>query len=481
MLRSTLARFLFAQLILLTLFVLGFASFSFTELTYLLDRRDRQMVERELFRLTTTGGPDAVKSELHALDLADQRVVPDIFYIFVPDIRDCVDHHAAIGECADSSPWAAPAILRLKLDIAKVAAGPPGTPQSLQRQTDFTAPGLFPWYYLSARRVGDNSALLVGIDRKILGSEVTRFSADMVLAFAGFLVLLIAGATYYFRRVMLRIGHFSDALNQVAEGALATRVPLARAGFELTVLGRCINAMLGRIEDLVLELKWFTDSMAHDLRTPLTRLRMRLGRTEPNASREELQQRIAAGLKELDTVQKLFDASLKLAKSEASLRHRKVIDLAAEIANVVEFLEPLATAQGQKIVLDIKPVTLFGDEAMVQQLASNVMENAIKYSGKGSEIRISCGTGANAGFLEISDDGPGLAPEERNGLFRRFERGKTVGQTPGTGLGLYIVKRYANWLGMTITVDDNEPGLRLRFDFLVAGKTGVSLSHRGNF
>jgi two-component system sensor histidine kinase TctE len=114
---------------------------------------------------------------------------------------------------------------------------------------------------------------------------------------------------------------------------------------------------------------------------------------------------------------------------------------------------------------------LFGDEAMVQQLASNVIENAIKYSGKGSEIRIACGTSADAGFLEISDNGPGLAPEERNGLFRRLERGKTVGQTPGTGLGLYIVKRYANWLGMTITVYGNEPGLRLRFDFPIAGKT----------
>ena len=472
MLRSTLARFLFGQLILLVLFVLGFASFSFTELSYLLDRRDRQIVERELFRITMRSGPDAVRSELQTLDRTDQRIVPDIFYISVPDISNCADRHAAIGTCADSALWAAPAILQLKLDIRKIAAaGPAGAPESLQRRTEFAAPGLYPWYYISARRVGENSALLIGIDRTILHSEVTRFSADMVLAFAGFFVLLISGATFYFHGVIQTIGSFNVALKQVSDGALATRLPLVRAGFELAVLGHHVNAMLSRIEDLVLELKWFTDSMAHDLRTPLTRLRMRLDSGKSNASRDELQQRIAAGLMELDTMQKLFDASLKLAKSEASLRHRKVIDLAAVIMNVVEFLEPLATAQGQTIVSDIRPVLLFGDEAMVQHLSSNVLENAIKYSGKGSEIRVACGRHADAGFLEISDNGPGLTTEDRNGLFRRFERGKTVGQTPGTGLGLYIVKRYANWLDMTITVEDNEPGLRLRFDFPISGTT----------
>jgi signal transduction histidine kinase len=471
MFRSTLAKFLLVQLLLLVLFVAAFSWFAFNELSYFLDRGDRQLVERELFRLTVNTGPEVVSRELRSVETTDHRLAPDIFYVLIDDLRDCASRPRPLGDCAKLAPWASPAVRHVALDLKRVAdASLPSTSAGMQRLIEFTGrgpyPWSYPWYYISARRVGANSALLVGIDRSVLTRELTSLWARMVLALAAFLVLLVATTTLSIRRVMQAIGRFNASLDQVAGGALAARVPLGKGGFELTVLGRHVNAMLGRIEVMVSSLRRFTDQVAHELRTPLTRLRARLENAEAEGSPVAMRRRINASLADLDVVLSLFNMVLQLARFETDVKlSGKVIDISQIVGDVVELYEPKVAEQGKRLVMNVEPASFIGHEGMVQRLAANVIENAIKYGG--DEISVSCGASGAVGFLEISDNGGGLSSAERESMFRLGTRGVVAAGIPGAGLGLYMVSEIARRLGMKIAVD-NHPGLRLRFEFPIA-------------
>ena len=468
MLRSTLARFVLAQSTLLVSFVAGFAWFASQELDYLLDRRDRQIVAREISRIMRTGSPEAVRSDLEAREKADLRVTPDIFHLFVPRLGDCASRRdAPIGTCADIKSWASPEILGLALPLRRlVDANPSGAPEALQREVEFHGPWYRPWYYVSARRVGADAALLVGIDRSLVVSEITGFWLKMIAAFAGFLALLTVGAVLTVRTLMRGIGRVNATLDHVAAGALHERVRLDGLGQETAVLGRHVNSMLDRIDEMVSSLRRFADQVAHELRTPLTRVRTRLENIEAGAAKEELRPRIDASLADLDSVLGLFNVVLQIARFEAESKYvGETVDLDAVLRDLIELYEPSAAEKGQTIVAEIEPVRLIGHHGLVQRLAANVLDNAIKYSSPGSEIRISCGSTGGSGFFEIADRGPGLSAEEREVVFQLGRRGAVAGRTPGAGLGLYIVKVIARLHGITVTARDNNPGLCLHFRF----------------
>jgi signal transduction histidine kinase len=248
-------------------------------------------------------------------------------------------------------------------------------------------------------------------------------------------------------------------------GDFARRLPEAGTGDELDRLTATINAMLARIEALMAALRQVTNDVAHDLRGPLARLRQRLegalaAPREPAADAATLE----AALSELDQVLATFAAMLRIAQVEAGVRRGAFapLDLSALVAAVAEAYAPVAEDQGAELVAEVAPgQRITGDAALLRQLLANLIENALAHGGAAVRIRVRLRPGP---VLEVADDGPGIPPEERAKVLRRFYRLDRSRGTPGTGLGLALVAAVAALHDARLSLGDAGPGLRVTLD-----------------
>ena len=313
--------------------------------------------------------------------------------------------------------------------------------------------------------------LLVGRDteeRERLRRVLGRALVNSIL-FLG--VVGMIGGLFVARRVLRRV----DAINLSAQGFMAGdlsgRLPVAGSNDELDRLAGSLNAMLDRISALLNGLKEVSDNIAHDLRTPLTRLRNGAERalqaaSSPQEQRAALEKTIA----EADGLIRIFDALLLIARAEAgSGRDGMARCDAAEIASgIAELYEPSAEAAGLALrVANTGPLPVTGSRELIGQTIANLCDNAIKYGGgpagqpAASEIVI--GTRRVNGFAEISvaDRGPGIAPADRGRALDRFVRLEGSRSRPGSGLGLSLAAAVARLHGGTLRLEDNAPGLRV--------------------
>ena len=257
-----------------------------------------------------------------------------------------------------------------------------------------------------------------------------------------------------------------DAVDRVAAGRLDERVPERSGDDGFARLGRTLNRMLDRIRELVGGIQSSTDAIAHDLRTPLMRLRTRLEQARLETSDEAVKARIDAAVAEADQLMATFNSLLRLARIEATHElPAEPVALDEVLGDALELWQAMAEQTGQTIAASIEPARVAGDRDLLFQMLSNLLDNAIKYGGRGGRIDVCLHRSGGEIVLEIRDRGPGIASELHERVFDRFVRGEAHRGTPGTGLGLSVVRAIAIRHGAQLRLESAQPGLRVVLRF----------------
>jgi hypothetical protein len=257
-------------------------------------------------------------------------------------------------------------------------------------------------------------------------------------------------------------------------GDFSKRVPVSKKGDEFDDLSQHLNRMLDRIERLMRGMREVSDNVAHDLRSPLNRLRSRLELAARHGfSDPEMRRDIEAAVEETDRLIATFNALLLIAEAEAgSVRESmEEIDLREVIVGVGELYEPLAEEKGARLVVknSQRPARISGNKNLITQALANLVDNAIKYSSPGSEILVAIEQVQSGPSLVVADNGPGIPQEDRPRVVERFVRLEASRHSPGTGLGLSLVSAVARLHDAEFVLSDNGPGLRAEIKFSAEG------------
>ncbi len=311
--------------------------------------------------------------------------------------------------------------------------------------------------------------------RLVVGRDVVErrgYSAIILQSFlvgvVGIILFSVIAGGITARRVLRRIDAIRDTSTKIMSGNLSERVPITSRNDEFDGLATNLNAMLDRIEQLLQGLKEVTDNVAHDLKTPLTRLRSKaesaLRDTASEASREEALETVIV---ESDRLIKTFNALLMIARVEAGAPSGALseINISDIVADVAELYGPVAEDEGIEVVTAIAPeITLKANRELIGQAMVNLLENAIKYARPedGSPGRIEVELLQNSGMVRISvaDNGSGIPEADRKRVLERFVRLEKSRSEPGSGLGLALVNAVARLHGGSFSIEDNGPGVR---------------------
>ena len=310
--------------------------------------------------------------------------------------------------------------------------------------------------------------LLVG--RNLRDLDEMRAAVVRAVAWgAGVTVALaVAGAWWMRRSVAARIESINRTSRRIMEGALSERIESHGSGDEFDELVANLNAMLERIETLMDDVRRVSDNVAHDLRTPLGRLRTRLERLRDAAGEGAPAALADAALDEADRMLATFNALLRIARIETGRRRHafRRTDLAAVGNDVAELYAPLAEARGIALRHSGIEAPVDADADLLFQSLANLLDNAIKYTPEGGAVTLQVTSDDDTVTAVVADTGPGVPPGEREAVLRRFYRLEPARGAPGSGLGLSLVAAVARLHDAALTLGDNAPGLvvRLRFE-----------------
>jgi signal transduction histidine kinase len=311
----------------------------------------------------------------------------------------------------------------------------------------------------------DGARLLLGRDIE----DVDELEEDLLAAVSGLLVgtllLGVLGGVLMSRAIGRRISVVTDTARQVMQGDMSGRIPLRGSGDDFDRLNATLNEMLARNEALLESVRRVSDNVAHELRTPLARLR---------ASLEELRTARSAGegeavddaIAEAGALEKTFDAVLRIARLESG-RHGAVpspVDLSALLADAAELYAPGAEDRQQSLTLAIAPgLVTRADRDLLFQSFCNLLDNAIKYTPHGGRILLAASRFGARIEVTVTDNGPGIAESQRAHVTERFFRIPATSQAPGAGLGLSLVAAVAQLHDATLVFEDAGPGLTVRW------------------
>src|SRR5580658_1933082 len=310
--------------------------------------------------------------------------------------------------------------------------------------------------------------LLVGRDNTLFAPLQTRFwyglaAAIAVLSIAGLLVGLITR-----RALMTRVNSIRQTISAIIHGDLKHRLPTGRNDDELNTLSRTINGMLEQIELLVHGVRNVSNSIAHDLRTPLAELRSRLEELALiRPSPEETFAEVDGAVADVDRVIRIFDALLRLAEIDAGMRRSGFVplDISDLTANAVEFYAPAAELRNIDLASHSEgALTVSGDPVLLAQALSNLIDNALKFAPENGAVNVTVRNRFDGTVeVSVSDNGPGISDSEKSKVMERFYRGDASRGTPGVGLGLSLAQAVAKLHGSTLELSDQNPGLRVAF------------------
>jgi signal transduction histidine kinase len=289
---------------------------------------------------------------------------------------------------------------------------------------------------------------------------------------------------FVMRRVLQRVDAMTATAHTIMTGDLSERLPIAGTGDELDRLAGNLNAMLERIETLMRGLKEVSDNIAHDLKTPLTRLRNRCEEALRSAEDESQYRAALEGtIEESDALIRTFNALLMIARAESGQARDNMDEFdAAEVARGIgELYEPLADDKGLVLKVDAPTAApVRGNRELVSQALANLVDNAIKYAapapdgGAQPEITVSAAGEGDRILLTVSDCGPGIPEADRARAVERFVRLEQSRSQPGSGLGLSLAQAVAHLHGGDLRLEDNHPGLRTVISLPSAGPVAVA-------
>ncbi len=323
------------------------------------------------------------------------------------------------------------------------------------------------------RRAVAQSFVLADRYRLLVGREVedrlqlqTRIKKALGWGIGLTLLLGLAGGLVMSRGLLSRVDAINRTTEQIMAGDLSQRIVLKGSRDEFDQLASNLNVMLDQIERLLDGMRRVTDNIAHDLRTPLNRMRSRievalLGDLGEDETRALLEQTLA----DIEATIGTFNALLAIARAEAGSERAafETVALDALVQDIVDLYQPLAEDKGLSIGKASCPgLTVEANRHLLSQALANLLENAIKYTPEGGRIDINVGAGP---VITIADTGPGVPPDDRERVLERFVRLDETRSMPGNGLGLSLVNAVAKLHDARLSLDDNQPGLRVTLDF----------------
>lgn len=308
--------------------------------------------------------------------------------------------------------------------------------------------------------LGPNCRLLVGHLATGRARLRSRFIETLVWSI-GLTALIGLGLGWWISRRALRfVERASDAGERFLAGRLDERLPTTGRGDEYDRLAEMVNACFSEVERMVISLRAATDGMAHDLKTPITRIKARI---ELALLRDTLADPILfmETVQDLDALLKFINDLLGLARTEAiSADAFRRVDLASVVLEAVTLYEPVAESRGRRLIAHGQPAIVEGVRPLLMHAIVNLIDNAVKYSGDGTRIEVATETRDGWVILSVADDGPGIAAADYDRAVSRLSRLDESRTTPGSGLGLSIVSAVARAHGGTLTLADNSPGLK---------------------
>jgi len=307
--------------------------------------------------------------------------------------------------------------------------------------------------------------LLVGRDLAEVDALRDMVAQAFAWSIAATLLLALVGGAVISARFLARLEAISRATQEIIAGNLDRRLPAREPGDEFDRLSAAVNRMLDRIQALMDNLRQVSSDIAHDLRTPLSRLRQRLEDAKANArSIADYQATVEQAITDTESILGTFGALLRIAQIEAGSRRAQfaAVDLSELFDTVVEVYGPVAEDQGRSLAGRVEPGRRsWGDRELLTQMLANLVENALRHTPPGAHIAVDLQ--GQTGI--IADDGSGIPAAERGKVFQRFYRLESSRTTPGSGLGLSLVAAIAELHDIAIELDDNHPGLKVTLRF----------------
>ena len=322
----------------------------------------------------------------------------------------------------------------------------------------------------------------VGGNRLVVGrsfSEKERLAQILLVSLgwaAGVIVLIaVGGGVFLAARAQNRLDAVARTMVDVSNGDLSRRIVLKGNGDDVDLVSSQINHALDRLSSLVEGMRQVSSDIAHELKTPLNRLTLMLAEAADRGERgEPVGSLIAEATAESDHINATFEALLRISQIEAGARRTRFqpVDLAALMAAVAEIYTDVASDAAQTLLFsapDCVDATVMGDRELLTQLFVNLVENAINHSGAGSRLVIGLALEPQGIVASVTDNGPGIPVGERENVFRRLYRLDKSRSTPGSGLGLSLVRAIAELHQAQVSLEDNAPGTRVSVRFARAG------------
>ena len=318
--------------------------------------------------------------------------------------------------------------------------------------------------WVRSARLADGGWLSVAASSEIYHDIGELMLAGAIWTVAIALPLALLSGALLSRAVLQRLARIADTADGVREGALSRRAPLQGSGDEFDRLAGGINEMLDTIEALTRNLRNVSVGIAHELRTPLARIRNRLvdlKRPENAAAADRAA--VDGAIEEIDAALDTFDALLRIGQIEANAQRRgfETVRLSDLVAEIAEVYEPVAAEQGKHLSAAVTPdVEVRGDRALLTQMISNLLENAIEHTPAATNIKLEVNAEGTARKLIVQDDGPGIPAEESQRIFDRFYRLDRSRERRGNGLGLSLVRSICGLHGFTVRLIPGTTGAR---------------------
>lgn len=308
--------------------------------------------------------------------------------------------------------------------------------------------------------VGDHSGFIAMLELAMIAVAV------LLVVLAGLAAVLVT------RRTVGRIEEINATSRAIMLSGLDRRIPLRGSHDEWDRVAENLNQMLDRIETLMGEVKQVSDNVAHDLRTPLTRMRGRLEKAyhAPRGGKADAAL-IGDTIADLDAVLGMFASITRISEIETRARRSafRALNLAEIAGEVVELYDAAAEQVATRLRLcGDREVVVTGDRDLLFDAIANLVDNAIKHGRAGGQVTVTCRNAGDGAMIAVTDDGPGIAADQHDHVFKRFYRLEQSRYTPGNGLGLSLVAAVSRLHGAEIALHDNAPGLTVQLNFPVA-------------
>ncbi len=316
--------------------------------------------------------------------------------------------------------------------------------------------------------------VLVGRDLKTSSLFQRRITEALTVALIITTIIGIVGSYLLSRMLLQRVDMITNSVDDIMRDNLSRRFRISNESDEFDRLARALNGMLDRITELMTAMRTITDSVAHDFRSSLMRMKTRLAalgqeeRTDPHA-----RETISAIVGETDALLASLSALLEIARAEAGLAREQMtnFDLSALVNDLGELYQPVAEEQGYSLRIEAKEeLRVRGHRQLLAQAVSNLLENALKYSPPGGEVLLKTSLGQAGPVVSVSDQGPGIEQEDRERAKERFVQIQNSHTMDGEGLGLSLVAAVARLHQADFALSDNDPGLRASIKFLTLGR-----------